>query len=294
MSLWKNYLVPTSIEEAVTALNGSDRPAAVIAGGTDLLLDLDQGRHPAVDTLVDITRIDEMKQVRLDADGIFIGAAVTHNDIVHNPILQEHAQCLVEGCGLIGGPQVRNVATIGGNVAHALPAGDGTIALVALNARARVVSREGEKWQPIAELFAGPGKTTFDRTKEILTGFRIQPSQGSEASAFERVMRPQGVAIAILNMAVWMRLDHDQVIDQIRIAVGPGGPVPFRAFALEDLLRGRTVDDETLELAARSLLEELHLRTSKHRATEAYRRHLIATLLQRTVDRISKRAREKV
>ena len=286
MSLWKHYLLPTSVEQAVTALNKANGPAAVIAGGTDLLLALDQGRHQPVDTLVDVTRIEELKQIYLDSDGIFIGAAATHNDILQNPLLQEHARCLVEGCGLIGGPQVRNVATIGGNVAHALPAGDGTIALVALDAQACIATLEGETWQPIKELFEGPGKTKFDRARELLKGFRIQPKQGREASAFDRIMRPQGVAIAILNMAVWMRLDPENVINQIRIAVGPGGPTPFRAFKLEDMLCGRPVDENTLEIASRELLEEIRLRTSKHRATEAYRRHLIATLLQRTAARV--------
>ena len=286
MSLWKHYLLPTSVEQAVTALNEANGPAAVIAGGTDLLLDLDQGRHQPVETLVDVTRIEELKQIYLDSDGIFIGAAATHDDILQNPLLQEHARCLVEGCGLIGGPQVRNVATIGGNVAHALPAGDGTIALVALDAQACIATLEGETWQPIKELFEGPGKTKFDRARELLKGFRIQPKQGREASAFDRIMRPQGVAIAILNMAIWMRLDPENVINQIRIAVGPGGPKPFRAFNLEDMLCGRPVDENTLEIASRELLEEIRLRTSKHRATEAYRRHLIATLLQRTAARV--------
>lgn len=287
MSLWNNYLLPTSIQEAVDALSELDGTSAVIAGGTDLLLDLDQGRHPPVDTMVDITRIDELQQVRVEPDGIFIGAAVTHNEIIHNPVLKENARCLVEGCGLIGGPQVRNVATIGGNVAHALPAGDGTIALVALDAQACIVNSEGETWLPSGDLFAGPGVTTFDRSRELIKGFRIPLSGPGEGSAFDRVMRPQGVAIAILNMAVWMRFASDGSVESARIAVGPGGPTPFRAHALEDFLSGRVLDADTLDESARTLQDEIKLRTSPYRATEAYRRHLIATLLDRTIGRIS-------
>lgn len=291
MSLWKNYLVPTTTREAIQALNQANGPAAIIAGGTDLLLDLEQGRHPAVDTLVDITRIEDLKQIRQGPEGIFIGAAVTHNDIVNNPILHKNARCLVEGCGLIGGPQVRNVATIGGNVAHALPAGDGTIALLALDTQACIENTQGESWWPIGELFAGPGKTKFDRTKEILKGFRIQNKGKDEGSAFDRIMRPQGVAIAILNMAVWMRINSDEVIEALRIAVGPGGPVPFRAFQLEDMLCGQIVDDSMFQTAADALLEEIQLRTSKYRATEDYRRHLISTLLARTINSIVSQVR---
>jgi CO/xanthine dehydrogenase FAD-binding subunit len=286
MSLWKNYLVPTSIDEAIAALNTLPGSKAVIAGGTDLLLDLDQGRHPPVDTLVDISSIEEMQEIRIETDGIFIGAAVTHNQIVQNSVLEDHARCLVEGCGLIGGPQVRNVATIGGNVAHALPAGDGTIALVALDAEACLVNSNNETWKPIGELFAGPGKTTFDRTRELIKGFRIPLAKSNEASAFNRIMRPQGVAIAILNMAAWMRLASDQTIEKVRISIGPGGPTPFRAYALEELLRGCKINQDTLDEATKTLLRDIQLRTSPYRATEAYRRHIISTLLERSVGRI--------
>lgn len=286
MSLWKNYLVPDSVAEAIAALESARGAAAVIAGGTDLLLDLNQGRHPSVDTLVDITAIGELQQLSVESGAIFIGAAVTHNAIVHSPLLQENARCLVEGCGLIGGPQVRNVATLGGNVAHALPAGDGTIALLALDAEACLVSSKGEIWKPLGELFAGPGKTTFDRTRELLKGFRIPLKKQHEASAFDRIMRPQGVAIAILNMAVWMRYASDKTIAEARVAVGPGGPTPFRAHALEKLLKGRTADTETLHEGIQTLQNEISLRTSPHRATEAYRRHLITTLLGTIMNRI--------
>ncbi len=100
-------------------------------------------------------------------------------------------------------------------------------------------------------------------------------------------MRPQGVAIAILNMAVWMRTNPDATIEQIRIAVGPGGPIPFRAHEFEDYVCGRRADAETLQDAAQKLLDEIQLRTSPYRATEAYRQHLIATLLGRAFARIA-------
>lgn len=288
MSLWKNYLVPASIQEALAALEGSQGSAAVIAGGTDLLLDLDQGRRPPVDTLVDITSIEDLQQLSIDSDEIFIGAAVTHSQIVTSPELQQHAQCLVEGCGLIGGPQVRNVATIGGNVAHGLPAGDATIALVALDAQACLVNSGGERWQPIGELFEGPGKTTFEHNHELLKGFRIPTTGPNEHSVFERIMRPQGVAIAILNMALYVHFARDKTVESTRIAVGPGGPTPFRARAAEERLRGRPIDRSHLEQIVETLLGEIKLRTSPYRATREYRRHLVAALLERSFDRIQR------
>ena len=135
------YFVAHSLQEAIDTLSIADRSTAVIAGGTDLLLDIQQGRHPQPDILLDVSEIEEMRHIHLDGDLIYLGGAVTHNEIVRSELLVEHAQCVVEGCGLIGGPQVRNVATIGGNVAHALPAGDGTISLLALDAEVKITIR---------------------------------------------------------------------------------------------------------------------------------------------------------
>jgi carbon-monoxide dehydrogenase medium subunit len=189
---------------------------------------------------------------------------------------------LVEACELIGGPQVRNVATLGGNVAHALPAADGTIALVALDAQASLASSDGIRWLPLLELFAGPGRPTFDPSREILAAFRLPRLGLGEASAFERVMRPQGVAIAILNLALWLRASPAGRIEDLRIAVGPSGPRPFRARQTEAVLRDRTPDHDILLDAAESLRAEATFRTSPHRATAEYRDHLAEVLLRRT------------
>ena len=143
MTLYKEYLRPETIMQAVNDLSKSSGSVAIIAGGTDLLLDIRQGRHHPVDRLIDVSGILEMQEISQEGTSIYLGAGVTHKEIISNPLMIEHAQCVVEGCGLIGGPQVRNVATIGGNVSHALPAGDGTIALLALDTDVQLVSSEG-------------------------------------------------------------------------------------------------------------------------------------------------------
>lgn len=111
MNLWKSYRQPNSAEDALACLRDATGPVAVIAGGTDLLLDLHQGRHHPVETLVDVTEIEEMRELRIEQDSIFLGAAVTLSTILGSAKLQSHATYLIEGCQLIGGPQVRNVAT---------------------------------------------------------------------------------------------------------------------------------------------------------------------------------------
>ncbi len=293
MALWERYIRPNAVEEALAELEAANGRASLVAGGTDLLLDMQQGRHPPVDALVDISRIPELMVLKEEEDQILLGAAVVHRAIVESDLIRHHARCLAEACVLIGGPQVRNVATLGGNVAHALPAGDGTIALLALKAEAQIASKDGRRWELVEKLFRGPGETTFDRSREVLVTFRIPRLKASEGTAFRRVMRPQGVAIAILNMAVWVRLAGDGSIGAVRISVGPAGPRPLRARRTEQALRGGRLDSETLTAAAESLLAEVSLRTSLHRATKSYREHLIPILMARTLTAAHKRALEQ-
>lgn len=290
MADFQEYLQPKSVQEALECLTEGDGPTAVVAGGTDLLLELRQGRHPAVNRLVDVSGIPDLQKIEQDGDWIEIGASVTHKMIISNSMLKEHASCVVEGCGLIGGPQVRNVATIGGNVSHALPAGDGTIALLALDTEVQIMSLDDTTWQPLIGIFAGPGKVNFDRSKQIVTGFRFLVRGDREGSAFHRVMRPQGVAIAILNMAAWVKLSPEGVLEEVRLACGPAGPKPFRADKTEKFLVGKLWSETVFNDAAGILGEEVSLRTSAHRATKTYRQHILPVLLQRVIETAIQRA----
>ena len=287
MNLWTNYHIAQSIDDALQALVKAPGEALIIGGGTDLLLDLQQGRHAPVHTLVDVTQVPELIALEIRNGELFIGAGLPHHTIIHSSLVQEHAAALVEACGLIGGPQVRNTATLGGNVAHALPAADGTIALMALDARGVVAGLESRITIPLAELFLGPGKTALKN--EVLVGFQVSLREAQEASAFNRVMRPQGVAIAILNMGVWLRRAGEAIAD-VRIAVGPSGPVPRRMLAAESVLRGQPLDPAILQQAYQAVLAEASVRTSRHRATAEYRQHVVGVLLEDTLTAAFKRA----
>jgi CO/xanthine dehydrogenase FAD-binding subunit len=290
MSFYREYFQPETIEEAVNALANAELQSAVIAGGTDLLLDLRQGRHNPVDQLIDVSGIAAMGKITIQEDMVYLGAAVTHKNIIRSVILHDHARCVVEGCGLIGGPQVRNVATIGGNVSHALPAGDGTISLLALDTEVQLASPDGRSWQPLIDIFAGPGQVNFDRSREIVAAFRFKTRGPREGSAFHRIMRPQGVAIAILNMAAWVRLSDENTLETARISCGPAGPKPFRARKTEQFLTGKNWNEGTLKKAVEVLAEEVSLRTSAYRATREYRHMLLPVLLREVMDNAVRRA----
>jgi len=279
MTLWQNYLRPKTISEALDALAHAPKPLALIAGGTDLLLDLKQGRHAPVHTLIDLTFVPEMTALELRGDELYVGAAVPVDRVARDPLVGARARALVEACELIAGPQVRNTATLGGNVAHALPAADGAIALTALDAQAEVASLSGTRRVPFTSLFLGPGKSVIDKSKEIIIGFQLPITNYHQSSCFKRIMRPQGVALPILNCAVWLEREGD-VVNDIRIVVGPGGATPFRAIEAENTLRGQPFNDKTFSRALESLLGQAHFRTSARRASADYRRHIVGGLFR--------------
>jgi len=300
MNLWQEYLRPTNLSQALKAFAEASGPALPIAGGTDLLLDLEQGRHSPVHTLVDVTSIAEMTALAARGDELFIGAALPVNRIVLDPLVCAHAQALSEACNLIAGPQVRNVATLGGNVAHALPAADGTIALLALNATAEIASnstagrvaaerRIETRRMPFKELFLGPGKSSLKHGQELVVGFYLPLSKKRQASCFKRIMRPQGVALPIINLAIWLER-ADEVIRQIRIAVGPGGPTPWSGTEAEKALLGKPLNAETFDAALEALLDQVGFRSSARRASADYRRHIVRGLFKDVLETAWQRA----
>jgi len=301
MNLWQEYKRPVSISEAIQDLTSASGSVKPIAGGTDLLLDLKQGRHAPVHTLIDLTFVPEMTALELRGNELYIGAAVPANRIALDPLVSAHAQALVEACDLIAGPQVRNVATLGGNAAHALPAADGTIALTALDAQAEVASHApaavpgGEivttRRMSFTSLFLGPGKSALNKSAELIVGFYIPQTKKGQASCFKRIMRPQGVALPILNCAVWLEREKD-IVKDIHIAVGPGGATPFRATEAENTLRGQPFSDEAFNRTLESLLGQAHFRNSARRASADYRKHIVGGLFRDTLETAWKRAEQ--
>lgn len=289
MPLWNEYHLPVSVDEAVGLLARYAGKARVVAGGTDLILDLQQGNEHPVDALIDVTRIVGLNEIREDAGFIVIGASVTHNQIVESVLLHHKATALVEASYVVGGPQVRNVATIGGNVAHALPAADGTTALNASEAEVEVASYSGRRWIPFTSLFLGPGKSAIDSTREVLTALRFKATGEHEASASSRLMRPQGVALPIMNFSTKVRVLNER-IEEVALAVAPVAPTPFRCKQTEAFLAGKPATSESIEAAVEVLLSECKPRTSPHRATAEYRREVLPVLLRRTLSKAIERA----
>lgn len=304
MKFFDNYHLPTTVDEALELLARYDGRARVVAGGTDLLVDTQgefyEGHPPHFDALVDVTHIAGANEIRDEGEWIVVGCGVTHTQIIESALIQKRATALTEACDVVGGPQVRNVATLVGNVAHALPAADGTVALMVLNAEAqvaRIVGANGglpvREWRPLASLFRGPGESAIDATREMIVALRFRPTRDGEASAFNRVMRPQGVALPILGMAIKVKskkLKDKSVLEEVAISAGPVAPIPFRAKRTEEFLRGKIYSDDLIRDAAEILLGEAQPRTSAHRATKEYRVELLSVLLAQTMRAAIERA----
>ncbi|MEN6524650.1 MAG: FAD binding domain-containing protein [Anaerolineaceae bacterium] len=278
MSIYHSITLPDSLDNLSAVLKTAPENTRILAGGTDILLELKQDIEPSIDLMVDVTSIPEMQRIEERDDQIFIGAAAPLSTIASSALINKYAQALQEACRLIGGPQVRNVATLGGNVAHALPAADGSISLLSLDASAEVLGSNGITTRKLSELYLGPGKTAL-LPKEVIIGFAVKKTGIGQASAFKRIMRPQGVALPILNTAIWLERDGLS-IHSIRIAIGPGGPIPTRGTAAELFLIGKNPKEKIVDEAAEILLGCIKLRTSAQRASAAYRKHLCVQLFK--------------
>ncbi len=289
-SSWKSYHTPGSVEEAVELLQHYDGRARVIGGGTDLLVEMRRGLHRPVDAMVDVSRIDGLDGITRHDDYIVIGCGVTHTEIVSDERVNTHGTCLAESCGVIGGPQIRNVGTLAGNVAHALPAGDGTIGLLALGGEIEVTDASGSRWMPVKDSFLGPGKSVIDRHRAVLTRLRFRPTGSREGSAYHRVMRPQGLCLPIISMAVRLQLDDSDTITAAGISMGPVGPVPYLAEPAMAALVGGPASMEQFKKATEVALGKVTLRTSKYRATQEYRVAMIRTHLPDILARAAERA----
>ncbi len=288
---WESYHTPSTVAEAVELLTAYDGRARVIGGGTDLLVEIRRGLHRPVEAMVDVTHIGGLDEITEEDGYLVIGCGVTHSRVVRDPRIREHATCLAESCGVIGGPQVRNAGTLAGNVAHALPAGDGTIGVLALGGEIEIAGSDGTRWMPIEDAFLKPGKSVVDRFREILTRLRFRPTDPGEGSAHHRVMRPQGLCLPIISMATRLHVDADNTITFARIGMGPVGPVPYLARPAMEVLTGGPATPAQFGKAVDAVLDNVTLRASKYRASHDYRESMVRTWLPVILMRAAARAR---
>ncbi len=283
----EEYLRPTTVDEALQALAAYRGQARIVAGGTDLVLQMQRGEQSARH-LVDISGLTELRGIVLSGDTITIGAAVTHAELAASPLIRRHAAVLSQAAGEVGSAQIRNVATVGGNVVNAQPAADTALALLALDAEAEVVRLDGSAWVALADLYEGPGRSRVDSRSELLSAFRFRavPQSGGlrSGSAYRRLGKCKSIALPVLCAAAVVRLEDDRFASAA-IALGPVAPRPYRAAAAEDWLAGRPADVETIAQAAALAQAASHPRDSLLRCSAEYRETMVAALVRSVLER---------
>jgi CO/xanthine dehydrogenase FAD-binding subunit len=288
--MWQAYEMPTSVAEALDTLARYEGQAQVIAGGTDLIIELQEGKHSVV-CLVDVTRIPGLDRIQQQDNWILLGPNVTFRQIKDSPLLKQQARVLSEAAATVGALQIQTVATLAGNLVSALPAADGSVALVALDAEAEIADKGGRTWHPVTQLCLGPGKSAVDPTQQMITAIRFPVPEGRHGSAWERIGRRRALVLPILNCAISIGLSDDgQRFAWSRVGLGPVAPTPFRAKETEAYLTGSPVTEESIARAAEIAAGEAQPRTSLLRASKEYRGEVLKVLVRQGLSRAVEQA----
>ncbi len=283
----ENYVVPSSLDEAVECLQQLGE-VTILAGGTDLMPQSQAGRVKIKRTLMNVRRIPELKGIRLDGGAIRIGALTTISEIMRDDLVNKHLPVLAEACDHFASDQIRNAATLGGNICNASPAGDTLVPLIVLDAEVELASKpDGKLYKRslrLAEFFVGPGKTRRSPA-ELLTAVRIPlPVSRHFARFFKFGTRP-ALDISTISIGIAGVLDEG-ALSQVRVAFGAVAPTPVRALHTEQALEGRRLDAATIASAASAARDEV-TPIDDVRATAWYRKELIHNMTKRMLDHVA-------
>ncbi len=275
------YLVPKNLNEAISMHESYDGRAKYIAGGTDVLVKLKEGKL-SPDYLVSLKHIIGQDRPFLDEGSgeLFIGAFMTHRSIERSPLVQRRYPILHDAVKNIGSVQIRNVATIGGNLVNAVPSADGAIPLIALDAKARIYGPKGERLVELGRFFLGPGQCDLQGA-EILTEIIVPDCAPRSGSAYAKHGRREAMELPMLGVGVLLSLEPDMATcAKARICLGVAAPTPFRAREAEQYLSGKSVCEQTLAEAGRIAAAESRVRDSI-RGVAWYRREMVGVLVKR-------------
>jgi len=273
------YERPETIGEAIAAMRATD--ARALAGGTDLVPQLREGRCRAAH-IVDLKHIPEMTAITVLPDGcVQVGAAVTATAVARHATIVADYPAVAESAQLIGGVQVQNRASLGGNICNAAPSADGVPALICLGAQAVIAGRDGMREMPVDAIFAGPGRTTL-AAGELLIAIRLPPVAPNSAGAYQRFTPRREMDIAIAGAGAWLRFGHDGTIAEARLALASVAPTPIRAPTAERKLVGEWPSAMLFEEAGRLAAQDTRP-ISDTRGSAGYRATLAAVLMARVL-----------
>jgi xanthine dehydrogenase FAD-binding subunit len=287
MSPIESYRAPRSLDEAVEILRTGN--VTVLAGGTDVMPQANAGRLRFQPVLMNVRRVAELRGIAEEAGVARIGALTTMTELLASALVRERIGLLWQACDHFASDQIRNAATLGGNVCNASPAGDTLVPLLALEARALLASKPDGRLEmrrvPLEQFFTGPGRTAR-KASELLAAIEVPlPPEGFAGEFYKHGARP-ALDIATISIAAGARREAG-VLRGVRVAFGAVAPTPIRARRTEAALEGRAPDAATLEAAAAAAQAEIHP-IADVRASDWYRRELVRNMLKRAMSHVGK------
>ncbi|HHY94077.1 MAG TPA: xanthine dehydrogenase family protein subunit M [Firmicutes bacterium] len=287
------YEAPVRLEDLLTHMARLGTKARILAGGTDLVPAMRKGKvGSGVTTLVSLKNLP-LRYIREDGDGsLRIGSATTHDEIASSPLVNRKAPLLAQGSSLVGSQQIRNVATIGGNLCNAGPSADTAAPLLALKAELKVVSLRGARLVPVEQFYRGPSVSCLE-PEEVLTEVIIPRLPERTGSWYEKFSPRSYMDLAWVGVAVLVQLDDRlENFQQVRIGLSAVNPIPMRAKKAEATLMAAPVCQEGIEAAAEVASQECNPNPRSRRVPAAYRREIVRVLTRRLIERAVQMARE--
>jgi carbon-monoxide dehydrogenase medium subunit len=281
-----DYVAPKSVAEVTKFLADKNGTASVLAGGTDLIVQLREGRRTA-GLVVDVKHIPDLTQITSNENGLRIGAAASCHDICSDPIVQQKYPGLVDGIHLIGGVQIQNRASVGGNLCNASPAADSIPALIVHHAICHITSQGGEHTMPVEEFCIAPGKNAL-QAGELLTFIHIPAPQKNFGASYLRFIPRNEMDIAVVGAGASVVLDGDRFA-AVRIGLGAVAPTPLLATESGTFLSGKALTRANVKEAAR-IAQSIAKPITDLRGTAEHRKHLVAVLVERALDKAIERA----
>jgi carbon-monoxide dehydrogenase medium subunit len=276
------YVSPETIPETLTLLNEYGRKAKVLAGGTDLISEMKWGEYKP-DYVIALSHVSGLDSIDYsEKEGLKLGAMCKIAQIEKSDVIKRNYPLLSQAASVLASMEIRNRATIGGNLCTAAPSADMPPSLLALEAKAVIASKDGERVLPLEEFFAGPKKTILDHD-EILVRLEVPSMKPNSAGEYVKFGRRRAMEIAMIGVAALLTVEPEEsrCIDA-KLALATAAPTPIRAKEAEKALTGKTLDADIIEASAQMASKEASPRTS-WRTTEEYRRDLIPVLVRRAI-----------
>lgn len=288
--MWKEYCISSSLEETLSILADEKEKCRLVAGATDLMLELERGARKHVDSLVDVTRLPGFSSITKDKEGILhLGPLVTHNEVASSPLLREDAFPLVCAAWQVGAPQIRNRGTVAGNLITASPANDTISPLMALNASITLASKRGTRQVDLKDFYKGV-RATILAPDEMLTDISFPALKSHQHGIFLKLGLRRAQAISLVNAAVIVDISRG-MIKTATITLGAVSPTIIHAAAAEAYLAGKILNDETISNCSK-LAAEASQPIDDIRGSAAYRREMVKVLVSRAL-RILRNGKEK-